>query len=83
MRQKTRSDFGMRGRMIHLTRLNGKKYYLNAGLIQTVEGTPDTVITLTNDVKLLVKDSPESVVQKIIEYQRLVHNPELDTHLGA
>lgn len=68
--------------MIQLTRFNGSKLYLNAELIQTVEGTPDTVITLTNNVKIVVKESPKTVIEKIITYQRLVRNPQLELHLG-
>jgi flagellar protein FlbD len=61
--------------MVELTRFNGSHFYLNAELILSVEGTPDCVITLINDVKLLVKDRPEEVVKKIIGYQQIVHNP--------
>jgi flagellar protein FlbD len=61
--------------MIRVTRLNGTKLYVNAELIQTVEGTPDTVISLINNVKIVVKESPEAIVAEIIEYQRQVHNP--------
>jgi flagellar protein FlbD len=68
--------------MIQLTRFNGTKLYLNAELIQAVEGTPDTVITLTNEVKIVVKDTPQTVIEKIIEYQRLVHNPQLTLERG-
>ncbi len=39
--------------MIRVTRFNGTKIYLNAELIQSVEGTPDTVITLTNNKRSL------------------------------
>ncbi len=60
--------------MISLTRLNGTKYYLNADLIVTVEGTPDTVITLTNGMKFIVKDQVEKVIEMIIDYQRTVRN---------
>lgn len=63
--------------MVELTRFNGSRFYLNAELILSVEGTPDCVITLINDVKLLVKDRPAEVVKKIIGYQRMVHNPDL------
>jgi len=69
-------------RMIRITRFNGTKFYLNADLVQTVEGTPDTVITLTNNVKIVVKEQPEEVVEKIIAYQRLVQNPQLSIHPG-
>jgi flagellar protein FlbD len=68
--------------MISLTRLNGTKYYLNADLIVSVEGTPDTVITLTNGAKFIVRNHPEDVVQMIVQYQRLVHNPEIQVTRG-
>jgi flagellar protein FlbD len=68
--------------MISLTRLNGTKYYLNADLIVTVEGTPDTVISLTNGAKFVVRDHPEDVIQMIVEYQRLVHIPEIQISRG-
>jgi flagellar protein FlbD len=68
--------------MISLTRLNGTKYFLNADLIISVEGTPDTVISLTNGAKFIVKDRPEDVVQLIIQYQRLVRNPERELVRG-
>jgi flagellar protein FlbD len=60
--------------MISLSRLNGSTYYLNADLIMTVEGTPDTVIALTNNTIFIVKDRPEEVVEKIIEYQQKKHS---------
>ena len=40
--------------MILVTRLNGTTFYINAELIQSVEPTPDTVIALTNNVKVIV-----------------------------
>lgn len=58
--------------MILVTRLNGKKFYINAELIQLVEATPDTVITLTNGTKYIVKDSAEEIVRRIIEYNQVV-----------
>jgi len=69
--------------MITVTRLNGTKLYLNAGLIQSVEGTPDTIITLTNNVKLVVAETPAEIVKRIITYQRLVHNPQLEIKTGV
>jgi flagellar protein FlbD len=61
--------------MICVTRFNGTRLYLNAELIQSVEGTPDTVITLTNGVKVIVKDPLEEVVQRIVDYQQFVRQP--------
>jgi flagellar protein FlbD len=63
--------------MIRVTRFNGTILYLNAELIQSVEGTPDTVITLSNNVKVIVKEAPQDVVNRIIAYQRAVRNPGL------
>lgn len=58
--------------MIELTKLNGRSFIVNADLIQTIETTPDTVITLTNDIKFVVRESKEEVVQKAIEYKRKI-----------
>ena len=63
--------------MIRVTRFNGTKLYLNAELIQTVEGAPDTVITLTNNVKIVVKESAEEVISEILVYQREVRQAPL------
>jgi flagellar protein FlbD len=68
--------------MIQLTHFNGHRFYLNADLIKTIESTPDTIITLINDSKILVKDQAQDVVERIIQYQRLVHNPQMPTGLG-
>lgn len=61
--------------MILVTRLNGTKFYINAELIRTIESTPDTVITLVDDMKLVVKESPEIIVERVVEYRRKVRAP--------
>ncbi len=58
--------------MIVVTRLNSKRVVLNAELIKTVEETPDTVITLVNGDRLLVRESLEEVVRRSVEYSRSV-----------
>ncbi|HEX7555594.1 MAG TPA: flagellar FlbD family protein [Leptolinea sp.] len=68
--------------MILVTRFNNKSYYLNADLIRTVEATPDTVVTLTDDTKIIIKESAEEVMKRFIEYQRLVRNPQLEIKGG-
>lgn len=60
--------------MIALTRLNGTRFVVNAELIKTVEQTPDTVITLLNGDRLLVREPIEQVVQKAIEYGRAIRS---------
>jgi flagellar protein FlbD len=56
--------------VIFVTRPNGSKLYLNPELIQTVEATPDTVITLVSSKKLIVKDTPDEIAARFIEYRR-------------
>jgi len=51
--------------MITLHKLNGESFLLNATHIETIESKPDTVITLTNDRKYIVKETPEEVLVKI------------------
>ena len=58
--------------MIRVTRLNGKDLIVNADLILSVEETPDTVVTFTNRDKIVVKEKPDEVVRRVIEYQRSV-----------
>lgn len=61
--------------MILLTRLNGTQFFLNPELIQSVEKTPDTVITLLNEKKLVVRESPEVVRERYIEYRQRISQP--------
>lgn len=57
-----------------MTRLNGKEFVVNAELIQYVEATPDTVITLVNHEKLVVKESIDEVVKRVVEYGRALRS---------
>lgn len=54
--------------MIALTRLNEKAIIVNVHNIETVEDTPDTVVTLTSGKKLMVKESVEEVISKATQY---------------
>ncbi len=58
--------------MIVFNRLSGKAIALNPDLIERVEATPDTVITLTTDTKFLVSESVEQVLQLITDYRAYV-----------
>ncbi|HTB20641.1 MAG TPA: flagellar FlbD family protein [Bryobacteraceae bacterium] len=60
--------------MIRLTRINKAPLVLNSDLIEHMEATPDTVIALTNGQKLVVMESAEEVIHKVIEYRRLIAN---------
>ena len=56
--------------MICVTRLNDKKFILNAEIIRTVEENPDTIITLISGEHMVVKESMAEVVRRTIEYGR-------------
>lgn len=58
--------------MIKLTRLNGDEFVLNAELIREIEATPDTIITMTNSQKLIVREAVEDVMNAVLEYKRYV-----------
>lgn len=60
--------------MIPVTRLNGKEYYINPDLIQTMEATPNTVITFTNDQIIVVKEPPQVIVDRIIVFRSRVRD---------
>jgi len=58
--------------MISVTRLNDTKLIVNAELIRYIETTPDTIITLTTDDRIMVKESADEIVRKCITYGRLL-----------
>lgn len=58
--------------MITLHKLNGEPVVLNAELIETVESTPDTLITLVDRRRLMVGESVSDVVQRVVDYRRAV-----------
>ncbi|MBR1581098.1 MAG: flagellar FlbD family protein [Selenomonadaceae bacterium] len=61
--------------MIKLTKFNPEmhkhgEFVLNAEIIETIEQTPDTVITLTNGKKLIVDEAMDEVVRRVMKYRR-------------
>jgi flagellar protein FlbD len=55
--------------MIKLTRLNGSSFVLNCELIETVEATPDTVITTTDSKKYVVVEKVDEIIEEVIKYK--------------
>ncbi len=55
--------------MIKVTRLNGKEFYVNCDLIEFIESTPDTVLTLTTGKKIIVNETIDEVIEKIVKYR--------------
>lgn len=58
--------------MVKVTRFDGSELYVNADLVEFIEATPDTVMTLTTHRKIVVREPAEQVVSQIIAYQRQV-----------
>ena len=65
--------------MIQVTRLNHVPLVLNSDLIEHVEVTPDTVITLTTGQKFLVLESADEILTRVIAFRRAINarTPEL------
>ena len=61
--------------MIRITRLNNSEVVVNANLIEFVEATPDTVITLANDRRIIVRESVDDVMRQVVEFLRTVYAP--------
>ena len=58
--------------IIKLTRLDDSEIVINAELIEVLEATPDTVISLTSNRRMVVKEDVDTVIKKTLEYKRQV-----------
>lgn len=58
--------------VIRVTRLNNKPFLINSDLIKFVEQAPDTLITLVNGEKIIVQESVDDIVDRIIQFRRSV-----------
>ena len=64
--------------MIKLSKFNSEtnrkgEFILNAEIIETIEETPDTVVTLTNGKKLIVDEPMDEIVRRVMKYRRALH----------
>jgi flagellar protein FlbD len=58
--------------MIGLTKLNRQTFVVNADLIKFIEATPDTLVTLTTGERILVQESTDEVIRRVVQYGRLL-----------
>lgn len=56
--------------MIKITRLNGDIFYINPDLIETLEETPDTVITINNGNKYIVREKIDILIEEIKDFKK-------------
>lgn len=61
--------------MIRATRLNGRAFVINADYIKFIEETPDTVVTLRDGEKILVKETADELVARAVEHLRTIRFP--------
>jgi flagellar protein FlbD len=61
--------------MIRVTRLNSSPLILNSDLIEHIEITPDTVITLTTGQSMRVRESADDLIARIVEFRRSIYAP--------
>ena len=57
-------------KMIEVMRLDGKKYWVNPHMIESMEETPDLTLTMLSGKKLIIRNSPAELIEKIISYRR-------------
>lgn len=62
--------------MIKVTRINNSELIINSDLIEFVESSPDTIISLTDGKKIIVKETPDEVIQKVVLFRRLAFGIE-------
>lgn len=58
--------------MIKVTRLNNSEIVINDDLIEFVESIPDTIISLTDGKKIMVKETPDEIIKRVADFRRLV-----------
>ncbi len=58
--------------MIDVTRLNGKKYWVNPHMIESMETHPDLTLNMLSGRQLIVKEQPAEIIEKIVEYRKKI-----------
>lgn len=71
--------------MISVRLINNEEIVLNSDLIEFMEATPDTVISLSSGKKMIVRDSISDIVDKIVDFRRQLSVPEqlLTSHTSS
>lgn len=62
--------------LISITKLNDREMIINCDLIESMEATPDTTITLTTGRKVIAKESIDDIINEIIQYKRKLYQPQ-------
>jgi flagellar protein FlbD len=68
--------------MIRVSRLDGTEFVVNAELIELIETTPDTVLSLTDDKKFIVREPLDEVVARVVAYRQRAYGA-MPVHAAA
>ena len=60
--------------LVKLTKLDGRTFVLNSDLIEHMESTPDTVITISSGKKYIVSNTVDEVIDKIVKYRKEIYS---------
>lgn len=80
---RARPGIGVRRRVIKVTRLNGEEFYVNSDLIEFIEKTPDTVLTLTTGRKIVVKEDIPEIIKRITVFRGTLVRASLNLEENA
>ncbi len=61
--------------MIRVTKLNDQEIIINDDLIEFIETTPDTIISLTDGKKIMVKESADEIINRVAAFRRMAAPP--------
>ena len=67
--------------MIKVTKINDTEIVVNSDLIEFVESSPDTIISLTDGKKIIIKETPDEVIEKVALFRRLTYGVDLAKEL--
>ncbi len=59
-------------KMIAVTRLDGKKYWLNPHMIESMETNPDLTLCMLSGKRIVVKETPQEIIERVIEYRKKI-----------
>jgi flagellar protein FlbD len=62
--------------MITITRLNDKELIINCEQIESVEATPDTMITMSSGRKYIAKENTDEIIDRMVSYKRRIHSTD-------
>lgn len=58
--------------MIQVTRLDGSEYFINPHQIESIETHPDTTLIMLSGKKIIVREKPEQIINRIVAYRKLI-----------